>query len=25
MFYKPNGLNKIYNPGVLENNIGWDK
>ncbi|MCT2409286.1 hypothetical protein NZD88_17185 [Chryseobacterium antibioticum] len=25
MFYKPNGLNKIYNPGVLENHIGWDK
>lgn len=25
MFYKPNGFNKIYNPGVLENHIGWDK
>lgn len=25
MFYKPNGLNKIYNPGVLQNHIGWDK
>ncbi|PWN71059.1 hypothetical protein C1631_000060 [Chryseobacterium phosphatilyticum] len=25
MFYKPNGLNKISNPGVLENHIGWDK
>lgn len=25
MFYKPNGFNKIYNPNVLENHIGWDK
>ena len=25
MFYKPNGFNKIYNPNVLKNHIGWDK
>lgn len=25
LFYKPNGLNKIYNPGILQNHIGWDK
>ncbi|KFF08219.1 hypothetical protein IW15_22750 [Chryseobacterium soli] len=25
MFYKPIGLNKIYDPVILENHIGWDK
>ncbi|AYZ36302.1 hypothetical protein EGY07_12295 [Chryseobacterium indologenes] len=25
MFYRPVGFNKIYNPVILENHIGWDK
>lgn len=25
MFYKPNGLDKIYTPVILQNHIGWDK
>jgi len=25
MFYKPMGLNRIYNQGILQNHIGWDK
>lgn len=25
MFYKPIGLDKIYNPVILQNFIGWDK
>ncbi|ANF52978.1 hypothetical protein A0O34_21700 [Chryseobacterium glaciei] len=25
MFYKPIGFNKINNPVILENHIGWDK
>lgn len=25
IFYKPNGLDKIYTPVILQNHIGWDK
>lgn len=25
MFYKPNGLDKIYTPVILQNHIGWEK
>ena len=25
MFYKPESFDKIYNPGILQNNVGWDK
>ncbi|MBB4808297.1 hypothetical protein HNP38_003639 [Chryseobacterium defluvii] len=25
LFYKPIGYNKIYNPVILENHIGWEK
>ncbi|MBO4232717.1 hypothetical protein [Riemerella anatipestifer] len=25
MFYKPVGLDKIHNPGILQNHIGWDR
>lgn len=25
MFYKPIGFDKIHNPGILQNHIGWDK